>query len=758
LLAGLAAIPAIALCGAADALAPEPQTTIPMVATADVQGLEAVAPELARQVIASNPPIDPGADPLTRYRLDVVAGDYAAAERTLAELRPRFGFVPSPDDALALYEMVVAAMRTQAESHESFDAAFTSAFRRLYVPLDDKAASDVDYWIWVTYWLTRSTSLAQRQVEADLAGLKGKTAIPLQAAVSLLRDYQQYLEQRDTRPIVERLVAQDDDRRYLVSDDVLIRTRQGASLSAYVARPRGGPARQPAALFFTIYSDPTGNRVYAKYAAAHGYVGVVADARGKRLSRDEIRPWETEGEDADGVIDWISRQPWSDHQVGMFGGSYNGFPQWAALKHRPAALKTIVPYVPNLPGDGLPMEHNVFQTANYAWNFYVTDDRYLDETLYQNPARWNGLGFKWFASGRPYRQIDAIDGKPNPILQRQLNHPSYDAYWQAMAPYGREFAGIDIPILEISGYSGSDSVSDYFAPEDERYNPRAEHDLVIGPYDHGGSQSNFKLPVLGGYPIDPVAQLDTPALTFQWFDYVMKGGPKPALLKDRINFEVMGANVWRHAPSIARMSERTLELHPTGAPATDGRYLLSLTPPAKRGYVTQTVDLADRTPLNLFPPFRLSSRLTNQGGLVFVSDPLSLPLSVNGQISGEIKASINKRDMDFILAVYEVMPDGRYFSLAYYLGRASYAWDMSRRRLLTPGKIETIPFSRTGIISRQMSRGSRLLVVLSVNKNAFAQVNYGTGKDVSDESIADAKQPLEVRWYSDSVIRVPVSP
>jgi predicted acyl esterase len=118
---------------------------------------------------------------------------------------------------------------------------------------------------------------------------------------------------------------------------------------------------------------------------------------------------------------------------------------------------------------------------------------------------------------------------------------------------------------------------------------------------------------------------------------------------------------------------------------------------------------------------------------------------------------INKRDMDFTLAVYEVLPDGRYFNLAYYLGRASYARDMSRRKLMTPGTIETIPFSRTGIISRQLSRGSRILVLLTVEKSPFAQVNYGTGQDVSDESIADAKEPLQVRWYNDSTIRVPVS-
>lgn len=44
-----------------------------------------------------------------------------------------------------------------------------------------------------------------------------------------------------------------------------------------------------------------------------------------------------------------------------------------------------------------------------------------------------------------------------------------------------------------------------------------------------------------------------------------------------------------------------------------------------------------------------------------------------------------------------------------------------------------------------------------MEKSPFAQVNYGTGLDVSDESIADAKEPLQVRWYNDSMIRVPLS-
>ena len=36
------------------------------------------------------------------------------------------------------------------------------------------------------------------------------------------------------------------------------------------------------------------------------------------------------------------------------------------------------------------------------------------------------------------------------------------------------------------------------------------------------------------------------------------------------------------------------------------------------------------------------------------------------------------------------------------------------------------------------------------------QHTYGTGKDVSDESIADAKVPLHIDWQNDSTVSVPV--
>jgi len=156
-------------------------------------------------------------------------------------------------------------------------------------------------------------------------------------------------------------------------------------------------------------------------------------------------------------------------------------------------------------------------------------------------------------------------------------------------------------------------------------------------------------------------------------------------------------------------------------------------------------------------PFPIVGKKPNlSNGFSFISEPFDEPVSINGTFSGEINASINKKDMDIGLVLYEVLPNGELVHLSYFLGRASYARDASVRNLLTPGRVESIPFDRTRMVSRKLEKGSRLLLTLNVNKNRFCQINYGTGKDVSDEGISDAKVPLQIKWYGDTYVKIPI--
>jgi putative CocE/NonD family hydrolase len=545
-----------------------------------------------------------------------------------------------------------------------------------------------------------------------------------------------------------------DTTGYVIQDSVMIKTKYGITLSVVVVRKKGTKQKLPAALFYSIYSNTNRSLTEAKYAADHGYVGIVADARGKRLSPDKPEPYEHEAKDVNAVIEWIIAQPWSDGRVGMYGGSYSGFAQWAAAKNLHPALKTIVPYVAAIPGLGLPMENNVFLTANYQWAFYVTNNKYTDDAVNNDNARWRSMRSKWWDSGAAYNRIDSIDGTANPWLQKWLSHPNYDAYWQSMVPYKKDFKNINIPVLSITGYYDDGQVSALeYLREHYKYNPVAEHYLIIGPYDHFGAQRGGSVD-LRGYKVDSVALINTRQITFQWLDYILKSGKKPELLKDKINFELMGANTWKHAASLEKMEPRKVRFYLDSIPG--GSPILSQKRPLKPDFIFQKVDLGERKSSNndYYPDPIIKKEIDRSNGLFFMTRPFEKVVSVSGALQGELKAVINKKDMDVGLVLYEVTPDGSYFQLSYYLGRASYAQDMNRRNLLTAGKLETIPFYRSRLFSKQLQKGSRLLLVLNIDKNPFAQINYGTGKDVSFETVKDAGNPLEIRWSTESFIEL----
>jgi putative CocE/NonD family hydrolase len=721
------------------------QLVLPENAARDEAALTRAFADFARE--ASNTAL--AADARAKFLLQLAAGSYAEAVATATARRRQLPPGAGLDPSIRL-ELFARAKAAQAGGSVDPERAFRQSFAELVAPMDDRSALTAEFFLKARPWFF------QRGVDQALARHQDPREMAAGEAIELLDSYFNVKALESFAPWLDSAIAADDARRYVIDTNVLIKTKEGVTLSAVVVRKKEATGPLATSLSFDIYTEIDTWLNQAKMAAIHGYVGVVADARGKRLSPDEIAPWEHEAKDTYAVIDWISRQPWSNGKVGMYGLSYAGFTQWAATKTLHPALKTIVPAAASFPGFGLPMQNNVFQSANYAWPFWVMNNKTLDYATYFDASRWNAMRDKWFASGRPFREIDAIDGTPNELLRHQLRHPSFDEYWQAMQPYRKEYAKVSIPVLTLTGYfDDANAPAVNYLVDHYRYNGKAEHYLVIGPYDHAGTLQPFK-PAVMGYEIDPVAQIDSVELTYQWFDHVMRGAPKPALVKDRINYQVMGANLWKHAPSIDAMSTTDLKLYLSGA--KDGeRYRLSSSKPAASGFIQQTVDLADRaSQINLYDPAPMSKDEPQANALAFVSEPFDSPVSVSGMITGRLAASINKRDMDFTMSFYELMPDGRRFRLSYYLGRASFARDMSRRRLLTPGERTLIPFERAPLVSRRLSAGSRLLVMLSVNKNAFAQVNYGTGKDVSDESIADATEPLRVRWYGDSYVTVPI--
>ncbi len=713
---------------------------------AGLQGgdLDAAMVTLARDAMATYQDEDRARDLGTRFRLQLVAGQYAQAIGSIEALRALRNDPPSQPPVFLQYDIHARAKMLQARRGIAFAPAWRDVFAKRFGALDDRTALQAEF------SFGTSPSRLRGDLDAALARTKGKRTLPLAEAIDLLRAYQVHAAYAAFQPLFDAALKDDDARRYHVDRDVLVRTPEGIGIAALVVRPAKAPPL-PTLLQFTVYANDEVARGDAKTMAAHGYVGAVAYSRGKGRSPDANAPFRHDGVDAAAVIGWIAAQPWSDGRVGMFGGSYNSFAQWSALKQRPPALKAIATSASAAPGIDIPMEGNVFLNFMYPWPLYTASSRWLDDARYGDGARWAKLDREAYASGRAYRERPLLDGSANPLFAEWLQHPAYDAYWQAMIPQGDAFAGIDIPVLATTGYfDGAQAGVLHYFREHLRHRPHADHTLVIGPYEHVTMQTGVP-PTVQGYAPDAAARINLQALRLSWFDHVFKGAPKPDLLADRVNWQVMGADTWRHAHTLETMATRRQSL--CLAPGTAaGTHALSSTP--QPGVVaTQHVDFNDRSDAGWTAPQNvLNPQLDPHAGLVFAGDPLPQDTELAGPFDGALDFTVNKRDADIAIGVYELTAEGRYFDLAWWLQRASYGADRRERRLLAPGVPQRLAVKDTRLIGRVLAAGSRLVVTVGVSKQPDRQLNLGSGKEPSEETIADADTPLEIRWLGSSCL------
>ena len=640
--------------------------------------------------------------------------NYKAAEDTRRTLRERQARAALDGQAL-LFDVYARAKTIEASGRATFAQAFTQSFHEVVGALDDLDASAV------TNSLEAPPPLFRDAWRQALDRARGKTSIELPEATALIRAYFAYEAYRQLAPLATPLGAEEDRRRYAVDDDVRIATPAGIAIHARIVRPkRAAGTKLPTLLEFTLLPSAAD----ARASAAHGYVGVVAYTRGKFGKPDgAVVPFRYDGVDADAVIRWIAKQPWSDGRVGMYGDGYAGFAAWAATKTPPKALKAIAAIDPLAPGISFPMQGHIFRNDALRWATLHARAGAAPADA-GDDARWQALDRQWYESGRPYRDLAKMAGEPRSVFADWLHHPSYDHYWQRTGPFEDEFARIAMPVLTIAACDREGAL--HFHREHLRHRPAADHTLLLAP-------CAARTPA--------AASLDVHALRYQWFDHVFGNAAKPALLADRVNYSPAGASQWRHVSSLAAMANGTLKLYPAmsaGAPAT----------------IAQTVDLADRGDAAQAPA---TGDMPARDGLKFGSEAFAQPVEVAGIVKGELDFIINKYDVDLVLGLYEQRADGRTLPIAEpYRFRASYARDDVDRHLLKAGVRQKLAFTSGQIAAHRLAAGSRLLAVLAVDKRRDRQINYGAGNDVSVESIADAKVPVAIRWYGDSHLDIPV--
>lgn len=401
--------------------------------------------------------------------------------------------------------------------------------------------------------------------------------------------------------IPEQFTAQVLDEGY-TERVAMIPMRDGVKLNTVLYVPTG-VTNAAMLLMRTPYNASTSKaRIGADRYLHAGYIRVIQDVRGKHGSEGDYRvthpargPLNDGGTDhatdAWDTVDWLVKNvPESNGRVGIFGNSYVGFTSAMALLDPHPALRAAVPSGPLIDawmGDDW-FHYGAFRQMMLGFLHLQTAQRGVG-TLTPSATYDKYEEFLRAGSAGDYIRSHGLDALP--FVRRLMEHPAYDAMWQAYAvdrllPHSPS----TVPTLWTQGlWDQEDNWGANHAWRAMKAAGReANHWLVFGPWHHGQvwkTASSFG-PLQ--WPADTAQQYHDEIL-FPFLDEHLRGGP-PANLA-RVTAYNTGRKCWE------RLAEWPI--------TCDERYVAGLRP----------LYLQENAALSFERPARA------EGGDIYTSDP-----------------------------------------------------------------------------------------------------------------------------------------
>jgi len=283
-------------------------------------------------------------------------------------------------------------------------------------------------------------------------------------------------------------------------EEAWITLPDGVRLSADLYKPDGADAaaqKFPVLLEYLPYrKHEARSRNYGLYSyfVQRGYVVAAVDIRGTGNSEGRLIPYEysdVEHDDGEVVIDWLSKQSWSNGNVGMFGISWGGFNAIQMALRNPPALKAIIAIdaTEDLFQDDVHYMDGIMHVDSWEMSMdldnarpgapgYVIDDAYFRDRFDTEP---------WMLTYKPRQR----DGE----------------FWDRASAKGR-YQDIRIPSFHIGGwYDGyRDSIPRMLE------NVKAPVKAIVGAWGHA-------------WPNEPYPQpgIEWRHEAVRWFDQWLKG-------------------------------------------------------------------------------------------------------------------------------------------------------------------------------------------------------------------------------------------
>ncbi|NLN93673.1 MAG: CocE/NonD family hydrolase [Candidatus Hydrogenedens sp.] len=540
--------------------------------------------------------------------------------------------------------------------------------------------------------------------------------------------------------------------------EVPIVMKDGTILPANIARPAEEGA-YPVVLLRTPYGKPgKDNGDMQRYARA-GYAIVMQDCRGTGKAEGEWEPFRDDPQDGHDTHAWIAAQAWCNGRIGLAGGSYVGWTQWASLPGAHPAVRCAVPIVPFAEAyPDLAYYGGAFQMALLmGWGGLMGGASLTEENV-QEIFRYQPLN----TFGNQFT-------KPVPYLNDWIAHPLGGDYWAARGINGR-YDDVETPILNIGGWYDifSKPVLDLCTRvrhESKNRLARRNQFVIVGPWAHG-----VDVQKVGELDFGKDAKLGLPDLQFEWLEYWLKDEETGVQEWPPYKLFVMGENCWRNEYEwpLARTRYTPFYLHSQGKAQTrSGDGLLNLEKPGSEEASDSFVyDPDNPVPTaggnNLFGapagPFDQSAVEDRDDVLVYSSEVLEEDLEVTGPVTLVLYAASSARDTDFTAKLLDVHPDGKAYNLCDGIIRASRRPGQEENALLTPGVVEEFSID-LWVTSNLFKAGHRIRVEISssnfprFDRNPNSGLPFGT-----DTELHRAEQQVFHSETYPSHILLPVIP
>jgi putative CocE/NonD family hydrolase len=439
-----------------------------------------------------------------------------------------------------------------------------------------------------------------------------------------------------------------------------------------------------------------------------------------------------------------------------------GMTQWRTAAQIPPHLSAIAPYVPIYPGWDIPNTNGIPQ----AWTNVIlgyTAGRSLNEGFIQRQDYWYGKMLGQYAAYRPFRELDSAigiapddwwmldgQGRKTSMFKVWLDHVGDETFNLAAEPKAGDYSRMTFPVLTATGYFDDDQPGALrYYRNHEAHAPAAADSLsylVIGPWDHGGTQRPTK--TIMGLTIPGAAVLDMPSFQADWDDWILGRGGKPEFFRDKVAYFMLGADEWRYAPSLSAASSGTdaafclSDAAGTPAGVFHSGELVQTSPRAQPPaiIVSDPHELPELSFAQYVPDENLTSQFRDfqKRAIVFQSEPLARDMEVAGHMRVRLVTEADAPDFDLWAQVLMVMPDGSTIRLGEDIRRARFRDGPFTEELLKPGQIAGIPFEFYWM-ARRIPSGTRLRLTIAPLNSPSYQKNYNTGGRIGYEKIEDAR-------------------